>query len=97
MKKINLSISALKQAASCLRVISHPVRLQIIQLLMEREHSVGEISETCEIPHNVASTHLKLLERCKFLENTRDGRTVYYRVTEPHLEDLLRCMEKRFS
>lgn len=97
MKKIQLSSSALKAAADCLRILSHPVRLRIIQLLLEKELSVGEISEICKVPHNVASTHLKILERCQFLASKRKGKSVFYRVIESHLEDLLKCMEKRFS
>ena len=97
MKKINLSPDAIKKAANCLRILSHPVRLRIIQLLLEKELSVGAISKACNVPQNVASTHLKTLERCNFLEGTREGKNVYYKVIESHLEDLLRCIEKRFS
>lgn len=97
MKKIKLSSAALKQAANCLRILSHPVRLEIIQLLLEKERSVGEISKVCRIPHNVASTHLKTLERCSFLESTREGKNVFYKVIESHLKDLLECIKKRFS
>ncbi len=97
MRKINLSSDALKDAASCLRVLSHPTRLLIVQLLCEKARSVGEIAEECEIPHNLASTHLKTLERCSLLKSQRRGRSVQYQVTEKHLFDLLRCIAKRFS
>lgn len=97
MRKINLSREAIRKASECLRIVSHPVRLQIIQLLAERERSVGELANECEVAHNVASTHLKLLERCGLLANTRHGQTISYRITEKHLLDLLRCIEKRFG
>ena len=97
MRKVNLSEEAIKKAAECLRIISHPVRLQIIQILADGERSVGELAKKCEVAHNVASTHLKLLERCGLLANTRRGQTISYRITEKHLFDLLRCIEKRFG
>ena len=97
MRTIILSSDALKEAASCLRVLSHPTRLHIVQLLCERSRSVGEIAEECEIAHNLASTHLKLLERCRLLQSHRMGRTVQYKIVEKHLFDLLRCIKRRFS
>jgi ArsR family transcriptional regulator, zinc-responsive transcriptional repressor len=97
MSKINLSREAIQEAADCLKIIAHPVRLQIIQLLAESERSVGQIAKECRVAQNVASTHLKLLERCKLLSNTRYGQTVQYRIAEKHLFDLLKCLEKRFS
>ncbi len=97
MRNVNLSFDAIKKAAECLRVISHPGRLQIIQLLAEGERTVGEVAEACDLAHNVASTHLKLLERCGFLANTRHGQSISYRIIEKHLFDLLRCIEKRFG
>ena len=107
MSKVNLSADAIKKAAENLRVISHPVRLRIIQLLSQSsrtvgnravgELSVGEVAEECDIAHNAASTHLKLLERSGLLGNTRRGKSVCYHITDSHLIDLLRCIEKRFK
>jgi len=97
MRKIILSSDALKEAASCLRVLSHPTRLHMVQLLCEQSRSVGEIAEECDIPHNLASTHLKTLERCRLLRSHRRGRSVKYEVIEKHLFELMRCLGKRFS
>jgi hypothetical protein len=36
------------------------------------------------------------MQRCGFLASERDGRRVYYRVAEPHLKDLMACVEGRF-
>jgi len=97
MPEFNLSSDALKEAAGCLRALSHPTRLRMVQLLCEQNRSVGEIAEECDIPHNLASTHLKTLERCRLLKSHRKGRSVQYEVVEKHLFDLLRCIAKRFS
>ena len=37
------------------------------------------------------------MERCGFLKHQRDGRFIYYTVAEPHLQDILKCVEKRFG
>ncbi len=89
-------LDALGQAAECLKTLAHPVRLRIVQLLLHGRYTVGELAEDCEVPNNVASEHLRLLQRCGFLTSEREGRKVYYRVAEPHLEDIMNCIENRF-
>ncbi|MFG0267869.1 MAG: ArsR/SmtB family transcription factor [Rhodopirellula sp. JB055] len=83
-------------AAECLRTLAHPVRLRIVQLLLHGRYTVGELAADCGIQDNVGSEHLRLLHRCGFLTSEREGRRVYYSVAEPHLEELMACIEGRF-
>ncbi|WDQ17149.1 ArsR/SmtB family transcription factor [Rhodopirellula sp. P2] len=83
-------------AAECLRTLAHPVRLRIVQLLQHGRYTVGELAADCGIQDNVGSEHLRLLQRCGFLTSEREGRRVYYSVAEPHLEELMACIEGRF-
>lgn len=91
------TMEALTEAAECLRVLAHPHRLRIVQMLLQGDHTVGELAEACGLPSAMASEHLRLMQRCGFLAGHRDGRNVYYRVTEPHLRRILRCVEDRFG
>ncbi len=90
------SVQHFAEAAECLRTLAHPVRLRIVQLLLHGRYTVGEIAHDCEAPDNVTSEHLRLLQRCGFLRSERDGRFVYYQVAEPHLKQLMACIEGRF-
>lgn len=90
------SVQSFADAAECLKTLAHPVRLRIVQLLLHGRYTVGELAEDCEIPDNVASEHLRLLQRCGFLASQREGRRVYYEVAEPHLNQLMACIEGRF-
>jgi DNA-binding transcriptional ArsR family regulator len=90
------TMDALAEAAECLRTLAHPCRLRIVQLLLAGEHTVGELAAECGTPSNVASEHLRLMQRCGFLTSRREGRNVYYHVAEPHLKDIMRCVERRF-
>mgnify|MGYP001232381200 FL=1 len=90
------TMAALSQAAECLKALAHPVRLRMVQLLLRGQYTVGELAEDCDIPDNVASENLRLMQRCGFLASERDGRRVYYRVAEPHLENIMACIEDRF-
>ncbi len=90
------SPKAFAAAAECLRTLAHPVRLRMVQLLLEGRYTVGELAQDCEIPDNVASEHLRLMQRCGFFTSEREGRRVYYEVAEPHLANIMECVESRF-
>ena len=91
-----LNMDGLGRAAECLRTLAHPVRLRMVQMLLHGRFTVGELAEDCGIPNNVASEHLRLLQRCGFFVSEREGRKVYYQVAEPHLQNLMACIEGRF-
>jgi len=90
-------LEALGQAAECLRTLAHPHRLRMVQMLLQGDYTVGELAEACDLPSPMASEHLRLMQRCGFLTSERDGRKVFYRVAEPHLKDILKCIEDRFG
>ncbi len=90
-------LDALGQAAECLRVLAHPHRLRMIQMLLAGDYTVGELAESCELPTAMASEHLRLMQRCGFLTSEKDGRKVFYRVVEPHLKNIMQCIEARFD
>jgi DNA-binding transcriptional ArsR family regulator len=91
------SLEALAQAAECLRTLAHPHRLRMIQMLLQGRYTVGELAEACEIPSHMASEHLRLMQRSGFLAQEREGRFVYYTVAEPHLANIMGCVETRFG
>lgn len=90
------TMEALGEAAECLKALAHPVRLRMVQQLLHGRYTVGELAEDCGIPDNVASENLRLMQRCGFLASERDGRRVYYKVAEPHLKNIMACIEARF-
>ncbi|MCA9211041.1 MAG: metalloregulator ArsR/SmtB family transcription factor, partial [Pirellulaceae bacterium] len=83
--------------AECLKTLAHPHRLRIVQMLLSGQYTVGELAEACEIPSHMASEHLRLMQRCGFLTAEKDGRCVYYAVAEPHLANIMSCIEARFG
>jgi ArsR family transcriptional regulator, zinc-responsive transcriptional repressor len=90
-------LDALAQAAECLRTLAHPHRLRMVQMLLQGRYSVGELADSCGIPPHMASEHLKLMQRCGFLKAEKEGRFVYYNIAEPHLADIMACVESRFG
>ena len=90
-------LEALGEAAECLRTLAHPHRLRMVQMLLQGEFPVGELAEKCGLPSAMASEHLRLMQRCGFLTSEKNGRQVFYHVAEPHLKQILGCIEARFG
>jgi DNA-binding transcriptional ArsR family regulator len=91
------TLEALGHAAECLRTLAHPHRLRMVQMLLQGRYTVGQLADACEIPSNMASEHLRLMQRSGFLSQEKEGRFVYYVIAEPHLANILRCVEARFG
>ena len=91
------SLKALGEAAECLRTLAHPHRLRMVQMLLGGRYTVGELAEACDIPSHMASEHLRLLQRSGFLKPEKKGRFVYYAIAEPHLANIMSCVEARFG
>lgn len=98
IEEVNLtSLEVFAEAAECLRILAHPHRLRMIEMLFYGDFTVSQLAEACELPSAMASEHLRLMQRCGFLASEKVGRKVYYRVTEPHLGDILGCIQARFD
>ena len=92
-----IELDRLTQAAECLKILAHPHRLRIVEMLLKSRYTVGELAEKCGTPSNIASGHLRLMQRCGFLAPERDGRNVYYKITEPCLGQFFACIRERFA
>ena len=92
-----LDLESLEKAAACLKVLAHPHRLRIVQLLLQGRFTVGELAESCGIPSHMASEHLKLMQYCDLLSSQRDGRRNYYKIADPHLASIMDCIQNRFE
>ena len=90
-------LDALAEAAECLRTLAHPHRLRMVQMLFQGDYTVGELAEACDLPSAMASEHLRLMQRCGLLSSEKEGRKVFYRVSEPHVKGILECIEGRFG
>jgi DNA-binding transcriptional ArsR family regulator len=75
-----------------LRTMAHPMRLRMLQLLMLNRYNVGELAKACQIQNHMASEHLRLMQRSGLLSSQREGRKIYYTVTNSGVIELLRCI-----
>src|SRR5437870_12217878 len=75
--------------ANLFRVLGHPARVRILELLRDGERSVGALQAELELDSGGTSQHLSALRRIGLVESRREGTSVYYRVADDHAFDLL--------
>src|SRR3954471_11996072 len=75
--------------AEFFRVLGHPVRIRLLQLLREGERSVGDLQAALELDSGATSQHLALLRKQGLVEGRREGTSVYYRVKDQRTLELL--------
>ena len=86
MKTLSLNSEDLLSAASILKVLGHPIRIVIIELLDENgSMSVTEIFKTLKIEQAIASHHLNILKNKRILKSERIGKNTYYSVRSLNL------------
>ena len=83
-----LSDEALEQVAARFRVLADPSRLRILNVLMQGELAVQEITERTGFSQSHVSRHLGLMRREGLLERRADGVQALYRIDDPTVVQL---------
>ncbi len=79
--------------AEMCKVLSHPKRLELINLLRNKEMSAGELGGRLGLPPANLSQHLTMMRERHILISRKEGNMVYYRIANHRLLqafDLLR-------
>ena len=88
--RIPAAPAATDLVAKYFRGLGEPSRLRILQILRdEGELSVGELVARLGLPQPKVSNHLACLRWCGFIEGRRDGRTVYNRIADSRVAEML--------
>jgi len=77
-----LPTQALEQVAAYFQALSEPTRLQILNLLRQREHKVGELAQLCGYTSANISRHLAMLTKHGLVARQSRGTSVYYRIAD---------------
>ena len=89
--------ASLARAASLLKIMSHPARLQILHFIEYDEETVTAIQRHVGLTQAMTSQHLKILREAEFIQRRRQGTSIFYRVTadpgKKVLEGLRKCQE----
>ncbi|HOU16248.1 MAG TPA: metalloregulator ArsR/SmtB family transcription factor [Anaerolineae bacterium] len=86
-------MATLDDLAALFKVLSHPQRLAILQLLEGRELCVCEIMEALNLRQAYVSQQLTLLREAGLVCFRREGWNVWYRIAQPEVYALLNAAE----
>lgn len=75
--------------AEFFRVLGHPVRVRILELLRDGERTVGDLQLQLQMDSSGTSQHLGALRKQGILDSRREGTSVYYSVRDPRIFQLL--------
>ena len=75
--------------AGLFRVLGHPARVRILELLREGERSVGALQAELGLESGATSQHLAALRRVGLVEARRAGTSVFYGAADERVFDLL--------
>ena len=75
--------------AEVFKTLGHPMRIRVLELLSEREHSVAELLPQVGVEASNLSQHLAVLRRAGFVVTRREASTVFYSLTSPQVAELL--------
>jgi ArsR family transcriptional regulator len=75
--------------AQLFRVLGHPVRIRMLELLSDGERAVGDLQAELNLDSSGTSQHLAALRQQGVLERRRSGTSVYYRIRDPRVTQLL--------
>jgi len=77
-----------ERVAQLLKVLAHPIRLKIINVLgQHRELNVMSIQEQISISQSLASHHLIKMNDKGILAKVRGGKEIYYSLADPMLAE----------
>jgi DNA-binding transcriptional ArsR family regulator len=69
------------------KAVAHPLRLEIIEHLNKNEMGAGALLAALEISKANLSKHTTQLIRAGIVDQRRDGRKVYYRLSNPEIHE----------
>ena len=72
-----------------LKALADPTRREILNLLKRGKRSAGEITEHFDITAAAISRHLSVLKEADLIEDTREGKYIFYELNASVLEEIM--------
>lgn len=72
-----------------LKALADPTRREILNLLKKGKLSAGEISDHFDITAAAISRHLSILKEADLIEDTREGKYIFYELNASVLEEIM--------
>jgi len=74
------------------KALAHPLRLAIVDRLKNREAAAADLIDELEVSKANLSKHMALLTHGGIVESRREGRQIFYRLTDPEIHQACTIM-----
>lgn len=75
--------------ADLFKALGHPARVRVLELLAEREHTVGELAAGTGLELSHLSQQVSVLRKAGLVESRRKGNNVVCALPDPQIAELL--------
>ena len=72
-----------------MKALADPTRREILNLLKKGKLSAGEITDHFDITAAAISRHLSVLKEADLIEDSREGKYIFYELNASVLEEIL--------
>jgi DNA-binding transcriptional ArsR family regulator len=86
-----------EQQAQMLKVLTHPARLAILDILRDGEHCVCHMEAHLGYRQAYLSQQIAVLREAGLIMDRREGWNIFYRVTDPRIYTILDAVQELFS
>lgn len=76
------------------KTLGHPARVRILELLADKDRSVGELQPEVGLESSNLSQQLGVLRRAGVVTARKDGNSVIYSIASPDIAELLAVARK---
>jgi DNA-binding transcriptional ArsR family regulator len=81
--------------ADILKTLGHPVRIRIVESLLDKEKCVNAIWANLDLPQSTVSQHLSLLRSKGIVQHERCGANVKYFLKDRRIAEILKLIKTR--
>lgn len=77
-----------------LKALAHPIRLKILEILLDNEYCVNDVSNALNIPQSISSHHLTILKNRRIVLSHKNGARAYYIVKNDLAKGIISILKK---
>ncbi|MFH1514184.1 MAG: metalloregulator ArsR/SmtB family transcription factor [bacterium] len=79
--------------AKIIKSMAHPTRLFIVDILAQKELSVGDLTDMIGADVSTVSKHLSILKNAAIVRDEKRGTQVFYSLSVPCVLNFFSCVE----